>query len=70
MNSTNQPLGEEEKYNNIIYYDENFEDINSIRKDSDILESLTPGAFILCTDLESLRLVRNDILNYNKFIIK
>ena len=52
MNSTNQ------KYNNIIYYDESIKNFDSI----DFLERHTPGAFILCTDLESLRLVRTEIL--------
>ena len=52
-----------EKYNNIIFYDERIEYIHSINKDSDYFEKHTPGAFILCTDLESLRLVRAEILN-------
>jgi len=53
----------EEKYNNIIYYDENINYIHSISKDSDYFERQTQGAFIFCSDLESLRLVRADILN-------
>jgi len=51
-----------EKNNNIIYYDERIDHIRSINKDSDYFEKHTPGAFILCTDLESLKLVRNEIL--------
>ena len=50
------------KYNNIIYYVERIDHIRSINKDSDYFEKHTPGAFILCTDLESLRLVRTEIL--------
>jgi len=50
------------KYNNIIYYDERIDHIRSINKDSDYFEKHTPGAFIPCTDLESLRLVRTEIL--------
>jgi len=62
MNSANQFSEREEKYNNIIYYDENIDHCRSINKDSDYLERQTPGAFILCTDLESLSLVKNEIL--------
>ena len=56
MNSTNQ------QYNNIIYYDENITNFDFIKNDCDYLERHTPGAFIVCTDLESLRLVRTEIL--------
>ena len=62
MNYKNQFLEGEEIYNNIIYYDENIEHCNSIIRDSDFLERHTPGAFILCTDLKSLGLVRTEIL--------
>ena len=56
MNSTNQ------QYNNIIYYDENITNFDFLKNDCDYLERHTPGAFIVCTDLESLRLVRTEIL--------
>ena len=62
MNTKNQSFEGDEKFNNIIYYDENIDDSKSKYKDSDYLERNTPGAFILCTDLESLRLVRDEIL--------
>jgi len=65
MNFPNEKFeGEGEiKYNNIIYYDENVgHSNNNINKDSDYFERNTPGAFILCNDLESLRLVRAEIL--------
>jgi len=52
-----------EKHNNIIYYDERIDHIRSINKDNDYFERHTPGAFIFCSDLESLRLVRAEILN-------
>jgi hypothetical protein len=52
----------EVKYNNIIYYDENIGHNNYIYKDSDYFERNTPGAFILCNNLESLRLIRAEIL--------
>ena len=62
MNFTNEKIEEEEKYNNIIYYDESIGHNNNINKDSDYFERNTPGAFILCNDLESLRFVRAEIL--------
>jgi len=62
MNFPNGKIEGEGKYNNIIYYDENTERSPSINKDSDFFEINTPGAFILCTNLESLRFVRAEIL--------
>ena len=62
MNFPNGKIEGEEIYNNIIYYDENINFSKSINKDSDYFERHTPGAFILCTDLESLRLIRTEIL--------
>ena len=62
MNYKNQFFEGEEVYNNIIYYDENIDLSKSINKDSDYFERNTPGAFIFCSDLESLRLVRIEIL--------
>jgi hypothetical protein len=53
----------EEGYNNIIYYDENNDYISSVKEDGDYFEKHTKGAFIFCTNLESLRLVRNEILS-------
>ena len=57
-----------DKYiNNIIYYDENVEQFKkSINQDSDYFERLTPGAFILCTDIKSLGLIREEILYQRK----
>jgi hypothetical protein len=62
MNFPNGKIEGDEVYNNIIYYDENIQYSKSINKDSDFFERNTPGAFILCTDLESLGLVKNEIL--------
>ena len=51
-----------EKYNNIIYYDS-----NAINQDYDLFEKATDGAFILCTNIDSLKLVINEIdLNRRK----
>ena len=53
--------------NNIIYYDENIDQyLKSINQDSDYFERMTPGAFILCTDLTSLGLIREEILSNKK----
>ena len=67
MNFADGIINQEEKFNNIIYYESNAgkhkEDINS---DSDKFEKLTPGAFILCTDLDSLAVIRDEILKHRK----
>ena len=61
-------IDEEQKFNNIIYYDcdENIENLKKIYKDSDEFERATPGAFILCNDLESLELIKKEIVMQNK----
>ena len=56
----------EEVFNNIIYYDENIEFKKSVHKDSDYFERNTPGAFILCTDMESLNLIKYEIVTQKK----
>ena len=38
------------RYNNIIYYDENVNKINTIYKDCYLFEENIIGAFILCTN--------------------
>lgn len=63
MNCSNGTTTEEERYNNIIYYDENTKDyLKSINKDSNSFERYTSVAFILCTNIESLKLIREEIL--------
>ena len=62
MDFNNGKIINEEKYNNIIYYNENISDLNSIYKDSDFFEKITLGAFIVCTNLNSLYLIREEIL--------
>ena len=77
MNFSNGIINEEEKFNNIIYYDNNIkineEDTKkkeyykkSIYGDSNIFEQKTPGAFILCTNLDSLKIIRDEILRNRK----
>ena len=56
----------EQKYNNIIYYDENINKMGSINQDSDYFEKHTNGAFILCNNIESLQLIKEEILREHK----
>ena len=66
MNFSNGSI-EGQKFNNILYYDENISDyLKEINKDSDLFERCTPGAFILCTNIDSLKLIRTEILNQIK----
>ena len=62
MNFSNGSANGKNRFNNIIYYDENIDHIKSINLDSDIFERATSGAFILCTSLESLELVKKEIV--------
>ena len=66
MDFANGNINEDQKFNNIIYYDENTDYLNSINKDSDFFERKTPGAFILCTNIESLKLIRTEIVSQIK----
>lgn len=55
------------KIANILYYDENVEKhLDDIHNDSDYLERKTPGAFILCTNILSLKFVMEEIKYKNK----
>jgi len=62
MNFPEGKINGQEMYNNIIYYDESKDHSNSVNKDADYFERHTPGAFILCTDLVSLELIKTEIL--------
>ena len=59
-------INKEKEFNNIIYYNENINDLKNIYNDSDIFENNTNGAFILCLNLDSLKLVIKEIINENK----
>ena len=52
----------ENKYNNIIYYDSNINFLSNINQDIDDFEEITPGTFILCTNMDSFNLIREEIL--------
>lgn len=52
----------EHLFNNIIYYDDS---LNCI-ENSEIFNKNIPGAFILCNNLNSFKLIKNEILYKNK----
>jgi len=54
------------KFNNIIYYDENSDFSNYVNKDSDKFEKNTSGAFILCNNLDSMKIIKEEILQKRK----
>ena len=67
MSFSNASVNKEEKFNNIIYYDTNIENHKGdIHKDSDLFERETPGAFILCSNIKSLKIIKDEILKYRK----
>ena len=51
---------------NIIYYNENIENIDIIIKETCYFKKKTNGAFILCTNLESLKIISKEITKKNK----
>ena len=50
------------KFNNIIYFEPNADNLRFICNDSDYFERITPGAFIICSSIDSLKLLRTEIL--------
>ena len=50
------------KFNNIIYYDSNINFLSKINQDIDDFEKVIPGAFIFCTNMDSFNLIRTEIL--------
>ena len=66
MNYANGVINNDGKFNNIIYYDENINFLSSINEDSDYFERQTPGAFLLCTKLDSLKLVSKEVVKQAK----
>ena len=49
------------KFNNIIYYNSNINFYLEILQDSDDFEKVIHGAFILCTHMNSFKLIRKEI---------
>ena len=56
----------EERYNNILYYDENKTHIKSVYKDSNLFDKNTNGAFILCTNMDCFQIILDEILRENE----
>jgi hypothetical protein len=63
INNCTYVISEKEKHNNIIYYNDDKDNINSIYEESDKFERNTPGAFILCTNKDSFKKIRKEILS-------
>ena len=53
----------EKVFNNIIYYDETYKSEKKEDKEIKELEEITSGSFILCSDINSLDLLKRDIIN-------
>ena len=62
MTFPNASVDEDNKFNNIIYYDTNINHLKDINQDSDFFERFTPGAFILCTNMDSFKIIRTELL--------
>ena len=63
----NNLKNKKQKVSNIIYYDENIEKhLEDIHNDSDVFENATNGAFLLCTNLNSLNFTLMDIKEKNE----
>ena len=65
MNFPNINNKSKDSFNNIIYYDDNGNSPDLL-KNSEILEKNTPGAFIVCTNLKSLKLIKEELLQQYK----
>ena len=50
------------KYNNIIYYDSNIHFLSNINYDINDFEKVISGAFIVCTNMDSFNLIREELL--------
>ena len=67
MSFSNAMVEKENVCNNIIYYDTNIEQHKTeIHEDSDLFERETPGAFILCSNLDSLKIIKKEIIKARK----
>ena len=64
QNSYNSYFGQ--KFNNIIYYNENKNNLNSLNQMCNIIEKNLNGSFILCNKIESLKLLKEEIIDENK----
>ena len=60
MNFANGGINEN-KFNNIIYYDPDINYLSNINQDIDEFEKETPGAFIVCTNFDSFKLISTEL---------
>ena len=65
LSFVDEKITENSIFNNIIYYDET-EDQSEFKQNCYYLENVTHGAFIQCTNLDSLKLVKEEIMKQNK----
>ena len=65
-NDNDEPTDTTKINNNILYYNEKINDLENIYEDSDYFESKNLGAFILCTNIESLKLIIKEIIKENE----
>lgn len=65
LSFVDEKISENSKFNNIIYYDETT-DQSEFKQNCYYLENVTHGAFIQCTNLDSLKLVKEEIVKQNK----
>ena len=65
LSFVDEKITENSIFNNIIYYDEN-EDQSEFKQNCYNLENVTHGAFIQCTNLDSLKLIKEEIVKQNK----
>ena len=65
LSFVDEKITENSIFNNIIYYDET-EDQSEFKQNCYYLENVTHGAFIQCTNLDSLKLVKEEIVKQNK----
>ena len=65
LSFVDEKITENSIFNNIIYYDETI-DQSEFKQNCYYLENVTHGAFIQCTNLDSLKLVKEEIVKQNK----
>ena len=65
LSFVDEKITENSIFNNIIYYDETIDQSEFIQN-CYYLENVTHGAFIQCTNLDSLKLVKDEIMKQNK----
>ena len=65
LSFVDEKITENSKFNNIIYYDET-NDLSEFKQNCYYFENVTHGAFMQCTNLDSFKLIKEEILKQNK----